>query len=107
MSLGIQSKLSFFDNTGVITHGFSSNIISILADNCERMFSVSDLMNCGLISSMKLAIVVLEVFNEVFEDIEISESLYELVYSSASVFEEVLAVTQPSVDDTDNECDFF
>lgn len=79
LTLGLESHLSFFDKTGIITHGFSMSVINTLVENCDKLFSVNDLMNCGLISSLKLAIILLNVFNEVFEDIEISESLYELV----------------------------
>ena len=110
LSLGVESKLSFFDNTGVIMHGFSSSVINVLVENCDKISSVSDLINCGLISSLKLAVIILEVINEVFEDIEIDESLYELV-QVASVFDGVLATAQsyePEVgSDTDDENHFF
>ena len=44
------------------------------------------LMEHGFISSLRIAIVVLEVLNEVFEDIDIDSSLYKLAVLSGPVY---------------------
>ena len=58
-----------------------------IVENCGKIFNINDLMECGFISSLHIAIIVLEVFNEVFEDIVIDDGLYELSVVSRSVYQ--------------------
>lgn len=74
----------------MITHGFSDNVVDAIVENCGKIFNVNDLMECGFISSLHIAIIVLEVFNEVFEDIVIDDGLYELSVVSRSVYQTFL-----------------
>ena len=78
LSLDLSSGLTLFDSSGVITHGFSDNVVDAIVENCGKIFNINDLMECGFISSLHIAIIVLEVFNEVFEDIVTDDGLYEL-----------------------------
>ena len=90
LSLDLSSGLTLFDSSGVITHGFSDNVVDATVENCGKIFNINDLMECGFISSLHIAIIVLEVFNEVFEDIVIDDGLYELSVVSRSVYQTFL-----------------
>ena len=90
LSLDLRSGLTLFDAFGMITHGFSDNVIDSIVDNCGKIHNINDLMQCGLISSLHVAVTVLEVINEVFEDIVIESSLYELSVISKPVYKTVL-----------------
>ena len=90
LSLDLRSGLTLFDASGMITHGFSDNVIDSIVDNCGKIHNVNDLMQYGFISSLHIAVTVLEVLNEVFEDIVIDSSLYELSVISKPVYKTVL-----------------
>lgn len=86
-SLDVSSGgFTLFDASGLITHGFSDSIIDSIVENCNKIFNINDLMEHGFISSLRIAIVVLEVLNEVFEDIDIDSSLYKLAVLSGPVY---------------------
>ena len=78
ISLLVSAGVTLFDSSGLITHGFSDNIIESITLNCNKIFNIHDLMEYGFILSIHLALVVLEVFNEIFEDVEIDTSLYNV-----------------------------
>ena len=90
LSLDLRSGLTLFDASGMITHGFSDNVIDSVVDNCGKIHNINDLMQYGFISSLHIAVTVLEVLNEVFEDIIIESSLYELAVISKPVYKSVL-----------------
>ena len=50
-------------------------------------------MEYGFISSIHLALVVLEVFNEIFEDVEIDTSLYNIATLTVPVYNTILNAT--------------
>lgn len=85
-TLGWQSDVILFDSTGVITHGLSETVIDSLVSNCENIFTIMDLMEAGLASSPKVAVIVLEVFNEIFEDIDNHYDHQEIAQISSSMF---------------------
>ena len=90
LSLDLRSGLTLFDASGMITLGFSDNVIDSVVDNCGKIHNINDLMQYGFISSLHIAVTVLEVLNEVFEDIIIESSLYELAVISKPVYKSVL-----------------
>ncbi len=51
LSLAVCSGVTF-DSSGLITHGFSDNVIESITFNCEKIFSIHDLMEYGFISSI-------------------------------------------------------
>lgn len=70
-----------FDDTGVIAHGFSDKLIDRIVSNIHFIFNVHDVIEHCNPPSLKVAIIILEIVKEVFEDVEISDELYTLVYS--------------------------
>ena len=86
LSLGLSSGVTLFDSSGLITHGFSDSVIESIVEHCGKIYDINDLMGCGFISSLRIALIVLEVFNEVFEDIVIDNSLYQLSLLSGPVY---------------------
>ena len=90
LTLDFTSGITLFDVSGRIAHGFSNSIIDSIVDNSKYIFSVGDLMEYGLISSLRIGIMVLEVLNEIFEDIVIPSDLYRLAVLSSSVYNTVI-----------------
>lgn len=80
-SLSCQSQVRMFDDTGVIAHGFSDKLIDRIVSNIHFIFNVHDVIEHCNPPSLKVAIIILEIVKEVFEDVEISDELYTLVYS--------------------------
>ena len=93
LSLAVSAGVTLFDSSGLITHGFSDNIIESITLNCDKIFNIHDLMEYGFISSIHLAFVVLEVFNEIFEDVEIDTSLYNIATLTVPVYNTILNAT--------------
>ena len=93
LSLAVSAGVTLFDSSGLITHGFSDNIIESITLNCDKIFNIHDLMEYGFISSIHLALVVLEVFNEIFEDVEIDTSLYNIATLTVPVYNTILNAT--------------
>ena len=77
-SLSLRNGATFFDTSGVLCHGFSDSIIQSIVENSHKIFSVTDLMEYCFISSLQLAVMILDVFNELFEDITPDNSLCNL-----------------------------
>ena len=107
LSLAVSAGVTLFDSSGLITHGFSDNIIESITLNCHKIFNIYDLMEYGFISSIHLALVVLkcvEVFNEIFEDVEIDTSLYNVATMTVPVYNTILkaAATQDQTGQCDN-----
>ena len=81
LSLSCQAKLTMFDSTGILTHGFSDELINEIVSNVETTFNVYDLIERCTAPSLKVAVITLEVINEIFGDIVIPDELYSLVNS--------------------------
>ena len=79
VSLSSETKVRMFDNTGVITHGLSDNVIDAVVSNVHFIFNVHSVIEQCNVPSLKLAVIILEVVKEVFEDFEIPEELYSAV----------------------------
>ncbi|XP_068720435.1 ATP-dependent DNA helicase RecQ-like [Montipora capricornis] len=79
VSLSSETKVRMFDNTGVITHGLSDNVIDAVVSNVHFIFNVHSVLEQCNVPSLKLAVIILEVVKEVFEDFEIPEELYSAV----------------------------
>ena len=47
LSLDLSSGVTLFDSTGLITHGFSDNVIESIIENCDKIFNINDLMEYG------------------------------------------------------------
>ena len=108
-SLAMHAKVAFFDPTGVLCRGFSDSVIESIVDNSYRIFCLTDLMENCFISSLQLAVTVLEVFNEIFDDINLDNSLYRLAVEAERVFnqltEHVYKLDIEQVFDENNETD--
>lgn len=79
LSLSSKSKVRMFDNTGIVSHGLSKELIDTIVSNCHNIFNVHDVIDYCNAPSLKIAVIILEIVNEVFEDIEIPDELYLLV----------------------------
>ena len=89
-SLNIYSRTTFFDSSGVLCHGFSDSIINSIVNNCHKIFTLADLLENGFISSLQIAVTVLEVFSEIFEDVTITPSLYRLASEAGPLYNAVM-----------------
>ncbi len=54
----------------VSSHGFSEQVISDVVENCNKIFSVEDVITYSPIFSRNQAMEVLSIFSEVFNDID-------------------------------------
>lgn len=52
------------------SHGFSGKLCQDIVENCSEISTVEDLMNSFPVFSMSHAVKILEVFQEIFNDIE-------------------------------------
>ena len=50
------------------SHGFSSQLIEEVLDNCDKIFSLDDTMKLVPVFSRKHAILIFEIFNDIFDD---------------------------------------
>lgn len=97
-SLSSCTRATFFDTSGVLCHGFSDSIIKSIVDNSHKIFTLTDLLETSFISSLQLAVMVLEVFSELFEDIIIDTSLYKLAVDSGPVYNELMDNAEHEID---------
>ena len=81
LSLSCQAKLTMFDSTGIVTHGLSDELINTIVSNVQTIFDVHDLIECCAAPSLKIAVIILEVIDEIFSDILVPDELYSLVQS--------------------------
>ena len=102
LSLSCQAKVAMFDSTGILTHGLSDELINTIVSNVQTIFNVYDLMGCYTAPSLKVAVITLEVINEIFNDILIPDELYSLVYSK-----EYLSDMNRLIATIPGECRFF
>jgi hypothetical protein len=90
LALDSSSGFTLFDVSGRIAHGFSDSIINSIVEKSNHIFTICDLMEYACISSINIAIMVLEVLNEIFEDIFIDDNLYKLAVLSGPVYNTVI-----------------
>ena len=80
-SLSCQSRVRMFDDTGIIAHGLSDKMIDKIVSNVHVVYNVYDVIEHCKPPSLKVAVIILEIFREVFEDVEVTDELYSLVYT--------------------------
>lgn len=80
-SLSCQSRVRMFDDTGIITHGLSDKMIDKIVSNVHVIYNVHDVIEHCKPPSLKVAVIILEILREVFEDVEVTDELYSLVYA--------------------------
>ena len=80
-SLSCQSRVRMFDDTGIIAHGLSDKMIDKIVSNVHVIYNVYDVIEHCKPPSLKVAVIILEIFREVFEDVEVTDELYSLVYT--------------------------
>ena len=61
------------------SHGFSSELINAVVEMASTIFSLSDLISEFPIFNISHAKLILEIFNEIFEDIEHLDELMDLI----------------------------
>ena len=80
-SLGGQTKISLFDKSGKISHGFSKNVIEATVANCDKLFT----MQMCFLSSPRLTITVLEILYELFGDFQPPSIDYKLYQTTETM----------------------
>ena len=78
-SLSSQSKIRMFDSTGIVGHGLSDDLIDTIVSSVHNIYTVYDVIDYCNAPSLKIAVITLELINEVFGDVDIPDELYELV----------------------------
>ena len=78
-SFSSQSSIRMFDDTGIVGHGFSKHLIGTVVSNVKNIFNVYDVIDYCNTPSLKIAVITLEVINEMFGDVDIPDELYALV----------------------------
>ena len=70
-----------FDDSGIIAHGLSGKLIDKIASNVHVIYNVHDVIEHCNPPSLKVAVIILEIFRDVFEDVEVKDELHSLVYT--------------------------
>ena len=78
-SLSSESKVRMFDSTGVVGHGLSNAVIEAVVSNAQNIFNVYDVIDHCNAPSLKTAVIMLKIVNELFGDVDIPDELYSLV----------------------------
>lgn len=89
-SLGGQTKVSLFDKSGTISHGFSNEIIEAIVVNCDKLFTTMDVLQMCFVSSPRFAMIVLEILNEVFGDFQPTDIEYQVSAITESMISSLL-----------------
>ena len=72
----LEAHLARLSSSGTITtlgsscHGFSTEVISDILDNCHKLFTVNDIVSCIPIFSVTHGKQILGIINEVFDDLD-------------------------------------
>lgn len=85
LSLSHNVNTTFLDPSGSSVHGLSDTFIKKVVDNGETIFTVADVIMYSPITSFRLALMILEVFNEIFEDITIPDDAFQIVQVSEPI----------------------
>ncbi len=78
-SFSSQCSIRMFDDTGIVGHGLSTQLIDKIVSNVKNIFNVYDVIDYCNTPSLKIAVITLEVINEMFGDVDIPDELYALV----------------------------
>ncbi len=89
-SLSSRTNVTFFDSSGVLCHGLSDSVIESIVDNSHKIFGVSDLMEHSFVSSLQLAVMIIEIFIELFEDITHDSNLHSLAAETEPMYNELI-----------------
>ncbi len=89
-SLSSRTNVRFFDSSGVLCHGLSDSVIESIVDNSHKIFGVSDLMEHSFVSSLQLAVMIIEIFIELFEDITHDSNLHSLAAETEPMYNELI-----------------
>lgn len=101
-----QCSWRMFDASGVLCHGLSTNIIDNIVSSMDFIFTVYDLFEYCNIPSMKVGVIILELFKELFDDIVIPDELYAIVSRKQDLVSSIplddnIAIEQAESDETD------
>ena len=72
----LEAHFACLSSSGTITtlgsscHGFSTEVISDVLDNCHKLFTANDIVSCIPIFSVTHGKQILSIINEVFDDLE-------------------------------------
>ena len=102
-TLNSQSNISFLSSHATPLYGLHNNSIQAIVDNVEHIHNVNDLMKYCPLSSIKLLVLILEVMQEMFQDIEITDDLYFLSLKSQSIMGDLCMMTEQPVYQDDEE----
>ena len=80
-SLSCQSQVCMFEDTGIIAHGLSDKLIDKIVSNVHVIYNVHNVIEHCNPPSLKVAVIILEILREVFEDVKVTDELYSLVYT--------------------------
>ena len=80
-SLSCQTQVRMFDDSGIISHGFLDKLIDKIVSNVNFIYNVHDVIEHCNPPTLKVAVIILEIVKETFEDVEITDELYSLVYA--------------------------
>jgi hypothetical protein len=90
VTLQSQTQLSVLSYNAVELSGIDSGSIKQIVENVEHIRDANDLIRYCPFSSVKLLIVILELMQEIFQDIEISEELYNVSSTSERLMNDVM-----------------
>ncbi len=76
VSLSFRSNMSVLGATADKPYEFSDGCLKQIVDNVENISTVTDVLMYCPSATYRLAVVILEVLMEVFEDIDISDEIY-------------------------------
>ena len=62
-----------FDSTGVVGHGLSDDLIDTIVSSVHNIYTVYDVTDHCNAPSLKIAVITLELINEVFGDVDIPD----------------------------------
>ena len=80
-SLSCQTQVRLFDDSGIISQGFLDKLIDKIVSNVNFIYNVHDVIEHCNPPTLKVAVIILEIVKETFEDVEITDELYSLVYA--------------------------
>lgn len=69
-----------FDDIGIIVYGLFDKMIDKIVSNVYVIYNVYDVIEYCKLFLLKVVVIILEIFREVFEDVEVIDELYFFVY---------------------------
>lgn len=89
-TLQSQTKLSVLSCNGMELYGLNNSSIQEIVDNIEHIHNANDLMQYCPFSCVKLLVIILDVMQEIFQDIEITDDLYSMSLTSESMMNDLM-----------------